>query len=194
MRELRQSVEVATPADQYTPQKNAVPSATRRKPLPNDIEAGFAPDLDPHTIRNRRLETANAIEPTLDYASVLISTASTYLPERLSLDDERRMRKAHGNPDILNFVREQSYEPPTERFVKRENPIRTTCMLLPRLLALLVLFTCFWLALGLAGAALGFWLCFTMFTGFTKVKKDRTRIVRDNKGTWRWLVERWRDI
>lgn len=134
MRNFRRTAETTSQIDHSSNQSETTQFSILRKPLANDVETCTLPHLNQVTIRNRLLETANTIEPILDYSSALISTASTYFPARMSLEDERRMQKVQNHPVIMDYFQDQAHDLPVmmgKKTRKRESNGRTTCMLAP---------------------------------------------------------------
>lgn len=197
IRDIRISEGAVTSAEHYS-QINTPEFSVKRKQVPNKAEDTVSPSLNSTAIWNRRLETANAIEPTLDYASVLISTASTYLPDRLSLDDERRIQNAHTNPAVLSFIEDQSgnvfVENPTETVRKRESDVRTALLLVPRAIASLFLMALFLIAWSFTCVILPFWAVYTILTVFTRLNKDKVKIEKNSKGVLNWFDKMHRYI
>lgn len=156
------------------------------------------PTLDANTIKKRRLETATILETTLDYASALVSTASTYTAARLSLEDEVRMQNAQSNPALLGFIEDREAGLPAliakHENKARESPTKSALMLFPRFVASLLLFAGLLLAIGLGFVVLFFWFLVQICTGFSRWNNDSARMARDGRAAFDWFEERWRDI
>jgi hypothetical protein len=151
------------------------------------------PILDANTIRNFHLETARILEPTLEYASALVSTASTYTGQRLSIEDEVRKQRWQNNPAIFEYIEDHEAQSKRNTNVS-ESPVKSVSLLLPRFIASLLLFAGLLLAVGLGFVVMFFWFLVQICTGFTRWGNDSARMKRDGRVTFDWFEERWRDI
>ena len=156
------------------------------------------PTLDANTIRNFHLETATILEPTLEYASALVSTATTYTGQRLSIEDEVRMQRWQSNPAIFEYIEDHEANIPSSKSKRNtnvtESPIKSVSLLLPRFIASLLLFAGLLLAIGLGFVVIFLWFLVQISTGFTRWGNDSARMKRDGRATFDWFEERWRDI
>ncbi|KAH8898650.1 hypothetical protein GQ53DRAFT_877674 [Thozetella sp. PMI_491] len=180
--------------------------SVRRKPVQNSTTAAAnssttrdeaRPRLDMDTIKKRRLETAAVLEPTLNYASTLLTTASTYSAPRRSLDDDVRLQNAQSNLALRDFeVQVARSASPTghSKAKQKESSARSALLLIPRFIASLLLFGGLLLLVGLGLVVLFFWLLVQVCTGFSRWNNDSARMKRDGRAAFDWFEERWRDI
>ena len=151
--------------------------------------------LDANTISKFHLETATILEPTLEYASALVSTASTYTGQRLSIEDEVRMQRWQSNPAIFEYNEAIISSSNSKRNTNvTESPIKSVSLLVPRFIASLLLLAGLVLAIGLGFVIMFFWFLVQISTGFTRWGNDSARMKRDGRVTFDWFEERWRDI
>lgn len=165
---------------------------------PSKVLDEAQPILDAEIIRNYQLETATVLELPLGYASALVSTASTFTGQRLSLYDEIRAQRAQSNPAIIEYMKDyEAIVPPLNiKHASRtaEHPAVSALLLLPRFVVSLLLFAGLLLGIGLAFVVLFIWLLAQICMGFSRWRKDTVRIMRDGRAASDWFDERWRDI
>jgi hypothetical protein len=181
---------------------SATVSPLNRKPVQlaadsKIIQYSSAQILDQNAIRKRRRETAVKIGLCLDYATSLVTSASTYAPRR-SIADEVRQQTNSDTPAMKRFLEDEESGPSSSatktKAKAKESTFVSTFLALPRLTGSLLLITAFLVAVMLIIAMVIIWFFAQAITCFQRWAYDSAKMWKDLRSIFNWFEEKWRDI